>query len=94
MNVVLMVWLRLPLPDLQAHLFITALLGTSDLAQRAGVVDPLSAEARVVGPLLAKGPLNVEKWIWFRLRTPDERDWLGRLLKDCARSIETRGRIT
>jgi len=83
-----LLWLRLPLPDLQAPLLIEHLLARPDLADRVGIEDMTQAIIR-----LSKMPVlrNLEplgkrrdKWIWVRVRSDGERAWVRHLLEQCA----------
>ena len=84
-----LLWLRLPLPDLQAPLFIEHLMARPDLADRVGIEDMTQAIIR-----LSKMPVlrNLEplgkkrdKWIWVRVRSDGEREWVRHLLEQCTR---------
>lgn len=80
-----MVWLRLPLPDLQTQLFLDFLLTTPDLADRVGVLDPFTISgAEPFWRSLVKDLAQSEKWIWFRTTADEEREWARRLLSQCA----------
>jgi len=84
-----LLWLRLPLPDLQAPLFIEHLLARLDLADRVGIEDMAQAMIRLSNmPVLRNlEPLEKkrDKWIWVRVRSDDEREWVRHLLERCAR---------
>ena len=86
-----LLWLRLPLPDLQAPLFIEHLLARPDLADRVGIEDMSQAMIRLsnMPALWNLEPLGKkrDKWIWVRVRTEDERDWVRHLLEQCARQV-------
>ena len=84
-----LLWLRLPLPDLQAPLFIEHLLARLDLADRVGIEDMSQAMIRLSNmPVLRNlEPLGKkrDKWIWVRVRSDDEREWVRHLLEQCTR---------
>ena len=84
-----LLWLRLPLPDLQAPLFIEHLLARPDLADRVGIEDMTQAMIRLSNmPVLRNlEPLGKkrDKWIWVRVRSDDEREWVRHLLEECTR---------
>lgn len=78
------VWLHLPMPGLQSNVFINSLLATPDLASRVGTVDPVRAMESVIGPIVTKGiSRQLGKWVWFRTRTDEERNWVRHLLGQC-----------
>ncbi len=80
-----LLWLRLPLPDLQATLFIEHLLARPDLADRVGVEDIVQAMSRLskMPALRNLEPLGKkrDKWIWIRFRSDAERERLRHLLE-------------
>jgi hypothetical protein len=84
-----LLWLRLPLPDLQAPLFIEHLLARPDLADRVGIEDVTQAMLRLSNmPVLRNlEPLGKkrDKWIWVRVRSEGEREWVRHLLEQCTR---------
>ena len=84
-----LLWLQLPLPDLQAPLFIERLLVRPDLADRVGIEDMTQAMLRLSNmPVLRNlEPLGKkrDKWIWVRVRSDDEREWVRHLLEQCTR---------
>jgi hypothetical protein len=84
-----LLWLRLPLPDLQASLFIEHLLARPDLADRVGIEDMVQAMSRLskMPALRNLEPLGKkrDKWIWVRVRSNDEREWVQHLLEQCMR---------
>ena len=84
-----LLWLRLPLPDLQAPLLIEHLLARPDLADRVGIEDMTQAMIRLSNmPVLRNlEPLGKkrDKWIWVRVRSDGEREWVRHLLEQCTR---------
>ena len=84
-----LLWLRLPLPDLQAPHFIEHLLARPDLAGCVGIEDMTQAMIRLSNmPVLRNlEPLGKkrDKWIWVRVRSDDEREWVRHLLEQCTR---------
>jgi len=85
-----LLWLRLPLPDLQAPLFIEHLLARPDLAERVGIEDMTQAmirlsKAQAVRKLERLVVKSRDKWIWVRVRSDDEREWVRHLLEQCTR---------
>jgi hypothetical protein len=84
-----LLWLRLPLPDLQAPLFIEHLLARPDWADRVGIEDMSQAMIRLSNmPVLRNlEPLGKkrDKWIWVRVRSDDEREGVRHLLDQCTR---------
>ena len=84
-----LLWLRLPLPDLQAPLFIEHLMARPDLADRVGIEDMTQAMIRLSNmPVLRNlEPLGKkrDKWIWVRVRSDGEREWVRHLLEQCTR---------
>jgi hypothetical protein len=84
-----LLWLRLPLPDLQAPLFIEHLLARPDLADRVGIEDVTQAMIRLSNMSVLRNlePLGKrrDKWIWVRVRSDDEREWVRHLLEQCTR---------
>ncbi len=85
-----LLWLQLPLPDLQAPLFIERLLARPDLADCVGIEGMTQAMIRLFKmPVLQNlEPLDKkrDKWIWVRIRSNDEREWVRHLLKRCAQA--------
>jgi len=86
-----LLWLRLPLLDLQASLFIERLLARPDLADHVGIEDMIQAMIRLskMPALQNLEPLGKkrDRWIWVRVRSDDERDLVRHLLDQCARRI-------
>ncbi len=82
-----LVWIQLPLPDLNGRLLIDLLLATPDLADRVGVMDPLKVTLRLLEmPILDifEGlPMRDRRGIWIRIRTKDEREWVRHHLGQC-----------
>jgi hypothetical protein len=85
-----LLWLLLPLPDLQTSLWFDFLPAEPDLASRVGIESIGQAlfrlskiqAARKVELLVVKPH---DKWIWVRVRTEDERERVRHLLEQCTR---------
>ena len=85
-----LLWLLLPLPDLQTSLWFDFLLAEPDLAGRVGIESIGQAifrlsKAQAVRKLERLVVKSRDKWIWVRVRSDGEREWVRHLLEQCTR---------